>query len=165
MNTLEFCQRHLKNYTINDDDTVDVHKFKLNEKAAAFFEQGEQFFLKEKMDSALVYYTKAYEEDSSAFNALTYIAQCNIFMKKYDEAEPVLLKVIGKNSIDYMAHWFLSDVYAAKGKWKDAAREITISNVLNRNNPRIHKRLVEVYKKAGINWNERKVVLEIDLHV
>jgi hypothetical protein len=24
MNTLEFCEKYLKNYTINSDDTVDV---------------------------------------------------------------------------------------------------------------------------------------------
>ncbi|MDD5361961.1 MAG: tetratricopeptide repeat protein [Ignavibacteria bacterium] len=141
-------------YRTEDDKGLNLLKFNLNQKAADNFSQGEVFFANGNMDSAVVYYQKAYAEDSSAFNALTYIGQCYSLTKKYDEAEAVLKKVIEKNYIDYMAHWFLSDVYAVRNKWKDAAREITISSVLNRNNPRIHTRLVEVYKKANINWNE-----------
>lgn len=131
-----------------------VLAYKLDPAAESYFMIAEVYFSKGKMDSALMCYKQAYELDSSAYKALTYIGQCYLLMNKLDDAEPVLKKAIEKNYIDYMAHWFLSDIYAAKSKWKEAAREITIASVLNRNNPRILTRVAELYKKAKLEWHE-----------
>lgn len=140
-------------YRVEENGNITVYKYSLNEKAKNNFELAETFFLNNIFDSALVYYIKTFEEDSTAYNALTYVGQCNGLMQKYDEAERIYKSVIDKNYIDYMAHWFLSDIYCIKKKWKDAAKEITIASVLNRNNPRILAKMSEIYKKANMKWN------------
>jgi tetratricopeptide (TPR) repeat protein len=141
-------------YRVEDNGNISIYKYKLKQKAAQYFDIAETFFSKEKLDSALVYYKKAYDEDTSAYQALTYIGQCNGLLLNNDVAVKYYKMAIDKNYIDYMAHWFLCDIYCVEGNYEDAAKEITIAQVLNRNNPRIQKKLADVYKRARIKWND-----------
>lgn len=99
-------------------------------------------------------YEKAYSTDTSNYQLMTYIGQMYGIQDKYDIAADWYQRAISKNYIDYMAHWFLADIYIDLGKINEAVEEITIANILNRNNPRIKAAMASIYKKAKLKTDD-----------
>lgn len=146
----------LKNdyYRIGDDKDLKIYKYKISDSARIYLETAEMYFAITDFKSALEYYKKSYESDTTTYFNLTFIGQCYCFLKKYDESIKYYKKAINNNYIDYMSHWFLADIYAGNENWKKAVKEITTAQILNRNNPRLKKALIDIYDKAGIEWND-----------
>jgi hypothetical protein len=112
-----------------------------------FFNRAEELFQTSK-DSALYLYKLAYDADTSLYIALTYAGQLLDILGDRSGAMDYYKKAISRNYIDFMAHWFLADDYLLNGDVRKAVDEIVIAQILNRNNPRVHKSLKQIFAKA-----------------
>jgi tetratricopeptide (TPR) repeat protein len=141
-------------YRVSTDSGLFTYKIIINDKAKPFYDKAEKYFSSKDMDSALVYYNLALNEDSTLYNVMTYIGQIYGIKKDYDLAIYWYKKVISKNYIDYMAHWFLADIYESNGDIDNAVDEITTAQILNRNNIRIKEAMFRIFKKAKRNTDD-----------
>ena len=139
-------------YRVETGSKIDLKKIDLEGNFVGSFKNAENYFEKGQYDDAIENYEKAYKEEPNAHFLLTLIGQCHALKKDFDEAAKYYKLAIKNNYIDYMAHWFLADIYAGNRNYKDAVREITLASILNRNNPRIFKSLKSIYDNAGIKW-------------
>jgi tetratricopeptide (TPR) repeat protein len=138
-------------YRIINGKSFETKKFELKKEAEAAFAKAEKFFSGNNTDSARFYYEKVLEIDPAYTKVITYIGQTYEQKGDYTNAIASYKRAIEKNYIDYMAHWFLADAYLTQGKIYEAADEITIALILNRNNPRIKEATKKIYEKAKIN--------------
>jgi tetratricopeptide (TPR) repeat protein len=99
-------------------------------------------------------YLKIHSKYPKNSQILTFIGQTYESEKNYEEAKKWYKEAIKNNNIDFMAHWFLADAYFLEGKIEEAVDEITIAHILNRNNPRIFKRLKIIYETAGMKYKD-----------
>jgi tetratricopeptide (TPR) repeat protein len=141
-------------YRVEKDKEINLYKNDIEGKVKNNLQHAEYYFSKYDFDDAIEYYKKAYDDDTTAYFLFTYIGQCYLALDELDDATKYFKLAIKKNYIDYMAHWFMADLYGKKGNWKEAAKEITIANVLNRNNPRLLTALKSIYKSANIKRRE-----------
>ncbi len=131
-------------YRVSTSSKITTYQYKMNDMAKPLFEKAEAFFKSNSLDSALVYYKLTLAADSSQYFVMTYIGQIYDGKPDYANAIDWYKKAIGKNYIDYMAHWFLADDYMAMNDVKKAVDEIVIAQILNRNNPRIKKSMTTI---------------------
>lgn len=127
------------------------YRYETDKKAEALLKKAEQHFQKLETSDARKFYLEVYQRDSSYHKVLTYIAQTYGMEQDYESAVLYYKKAIEANFIDYMAHWFLADIYKHQGKLDEAVEEITLAMVLNRNNPRIKASMAEIYNKSQLN--------------
>lgn len=111
-------------------------------------------FVEKKYLLAREGYLKIHSKYPKNSQILTFIGQTYETEKNYEEAKKWYKEAIKNNNIDFMAHWFLADAYFIEGKMEDAVEEITIAHILNRNNPRIFKRLKSIYENAGMKYKD-----------
>jgi tetratricopeptide (TPR) repeat protein len=141
-------------YRVESDSKITTNAYSINEKAKPLFDKAEKFF-NSNPDSAMVYYKLALQADSSMFYVITYIGQIYERKKDFDNAILWYKKAIGKNYIDYMAHWFLADAYMTKNDINSALDEIVIARILNRNNKGITKSMSQILinaKRNNADW-------------
>jgi tetratricopeptide (TPR) repeat protein len=119
--------------------------------AKKLFDKAESYFGSHQYAKARDAYTLALQQDPKLYSAMTYIAQTYGIEKNWDKAELWYKKAIDANYIDFLAHWFLADVYKIKGQKEKALQEISIAKVLNRNNPRLEASRKEIYGLNGLN--------------
>jgi hypothetical protein len=131
-----------------------ILQYSPNPESKAFFDKAEAFFAKEEMDSAMVYYQRSYDADNAYLQPLVYIGQINGIRKNNAAAIASYTKVLEKNPIDYMAHWFLADILNRENETDKALQEIVLAHILNRNNKRIHAAVERILKPAGLTWND-----------
>lgn len=141
-------------YRVTTDSSIVTYHYNLKSEALPYFEQAEAFFTQRDLDSAMYYYEKVLEIDPSYYKVMTYIGQIYGTMKNFDLSKSWYKKSIESNYIDYMAHWFLADIYKMQGRIDSAVNEITIAMILNRNNPRIKIAQSDIYKLAKIKTND-----------
>ncbi len=116
---------------------------------------GEYYFQSGEMEKARNEYIKALEISPNNSQLMTFIGQTYGIEQNYEKAEEWYKKAIKANYIDYLAHWFLADIYLIKADTKKAVEKITISHILNRNNPRLFEKLTIIYNENGMryaNW-------------
>jgi len=133
-------------YRVIDGDQLSTYKFKSTPEVAKLSEEAEAFFQQSNAKEARNTYLKILDLDSTQYGVMTYIGQTFEMEKNLKKAEEWYKKAIKSNYIDYMAHWFLADIYRTKGELNAAADEITVASILNRNNPRIKKAMNDIYK-------------------
>lgn len=141
-------------YRVATDSGIITYAFRVEGKAKIWLDKAESYFADGNSDSALVYYKLALEEDSKLYFVMTYIGQVYGQKGDYDNAITWYKKAIRNNYIDYMAHWFLADTYVLTNNLADAVEEITIAQILNRNNPRIKKALISIFEKDKRNTED-----------
>lgn len=132
-----------------------IKNFEPSGEAKKLFEKAESYFSARQLEKARDAYTLALQQDPKLYSAITYIGQTYGIEKNWDRAELWYKKAIDANYIDFMAHWFLADVYLAKGQKEKALEEISIAKVLNRNNPRLEAKRKEIFDANGLeikNW-------------
>lgn len=140
-------------YRVKTDSGSKTILYKESLEVEELMEEAEDYFKNDKMTEARMAYLKVLDSDPNYFKAMTYIGQTYGIQKELDKAEEWYKKSISNNFIDYMAHWFLADIYRMKGNLDYAVREITIAKILNRNNPRIQKSLDNIYKLKKLNYS------------
>ena len=138
-------------YRIISDSGLQTYHFMYTREAKPLFDKAENFFMNNQNDSALIYYQRTLQVDSTLSNVMTYIGQ--IYEKREDRQQAIewFKRAIQTNYIDYMAHWFLADNYLAINKIKEAVNEIAIARILNRNNPRVKKSMDKIFEQAFMN--------------
>lgn len=141
-------------YRVQDGDQLKTNNIKPNKKAASFLSKAEKYFQLNELDSALAFYQYTLNADSTVYTAMTYIGQIYGIRKDYPNAILWYKKAIRKNYIDYMAHWFLADIYTSTNRVNDAVDEIVIAKILNRNNPRIQNAMEAIFTKAKIHYED-----------
>ena len=141
------------NYRVVTDSGLYTYSFEPDDRAKPLFSKAESLF-QSNIDSALYYYKLSLEADSSLYNVMTYIGQMYEGKDDWKNAIKWYKTAISKNYIDYMAHWFLADAYLKTGDIKSAVDEITIAQILNRNNPRIKKAMMTIFKKAKLKTDD-----------
>lgn len=139
-------------YRTIENGEVKLATFKPSIQVEEYFDEAERYFRSGNYSEAREYYLKAYIKDTSYYKVLTYIAQTYALQGDLKTAKDWYLKVINLNYIDYMAHWFLSSIYFKENEYDKAIEEITIAHILNRNNPRILKRIDEMYIAKKIKY-------------
>lgn len=141
-------------YRVKSDSGMLVYKITLNDRAEFYFDLAEKYFQAGNMDSALVYYKRTLDADTSAYTVITYIGQIYEHRRDIPTAIAWYKKAIEKNYIDYMAHWFLADSYFETKDIDNAVDEIVIAQILNRNNPRIKEAVQRIFTKAKRNTDD-----------
>lgn len=120
----------------------------------AIFNEAEKAFTGGDDARATEYYRKAADMAPDYAVIHTFLGQSLARQGFIEEAIKSYRTAISLNYHDYMAHWFLADMLAEQKKKKEAAREISIAWVLNRNNPRIQSSLKRIYKMAGNKYQD-----------
>lgn len=141
-------------YRTIENGEIKLNKYNPNSQAIEYFDEAEKNFRSENFSKAREYYLKALSKDSTYYKMLTYIAQTYAIQGDTKTAKDWYLNAIKVNCIDYMAHWFVSSLYFVENNYDKALDEITIAHILNRNNPRIIKRLNEIFKAKKIKYYE-----------
>jgi len=141
-------------YRLSTDSGLYTFTYKIRDDVKPVFDKAEAFFQSGISDSAIFYYKETLKADSTLYNVMTYIGQVYGSKKDYQNAIAWYEKAISKNYIDYMAHWFLADTYLDMKDTKNALDEITIAQILNRNNLRIKKSLTYIFEKAKMSTDD-----------
>lgn len=140
-------------YRVSTDSSIKTLAYSLNEQSMPLFNKAEGFF-QSNPDSALFYYELALNADPKLFLVMTFIGQIYESKGNLNNAMEWYKMAISKNYIDYMAHWFLADAYDATGNLDKAVDEITIAQILNRNNYRIKNSMNKIFNKAKRSTDE-----------
>ena len=141
-------------YRVTTDSTTTTYGFKFSKESKPLYDKAEKFFSAHQSDSALVYYLKTIQTDSTLSNVMTYVGQIYEGKEERTKAIEWYRKAIQRNYIDYMAHWFLADNLLTIDSTKAAVEEIVIAQILNRNNPRIKKSLATIFEHAFLNTTD-----------
>lgn len=142
-------------YQKKSEDGIEIKRYNIGKGTAKILADAEKSFIEGKYENALKSYEEAYNSDKTYYKLITYMGQMHGTLKRWDKAEEMYKLAIEKNYIDYMAHWFLADLYLDSKRKKEALREITIAQVLNRNNPRLKSSFDIIYKANKLktpNW-------------
>ncbi|MBN2614054.1 MAG: tetratricopeptide repeat protein [Bacteroidales bacterium] len=131
--------------------SIRSYKYSIPGNVKPIYDEAEKDFSNNKILKARELYQKVLSLDSSLYQVITYIGQTYEMSGNYEEAMKWYRQAIDKNYIDYMAHWFLADAYMKKGEVKKAVDEITMAQILNRNNVRIHNSLKRIYQAAKMD--------------
>jgi len=137
-------------YRVEKGGEISTLEYEPNEESKEPKKKAEKFFKDGNYVKAREMYLKVLEVDPAFCQVMTYIGQTYGIEKNWEKAIEWYQKTIEKNYIDYMAHWFLADAYAEIGEWDKAVDEITIAQILNRNNPRIKQSMEIIYKKKKL---------------
>jgi tetratricopeptide (TPR) repeat protein len=138
-------------YRVIENNQLITYKYEESEEVSIYLKKAEKFFSDRQFQDAREMYLKVLELDSTYYEVMTYVGQTYGIEKDFEKAIEWYTKTIELNYIDYMAHWFLADAYKVQGEIEKAVNEITIAQILNRNNPRINKSLNEIYNLEKIN--------------
>lgn len=150
-------------YRVTTDSTISTYDYNMKSEAQPYFEKAETHFTNRNIDSARFYYEKVLEIDPSYYKVMTYIGQMYGTMKNFDLSKQWYKKAIESNYIDYMAHWFLADIYKMQGVIDSAVNEVTIAMILNRNNPRIKIAQSDIFKLAKIKADDWCFVPQVEI--
>ena len=141
-------------YRVQSGNEIFTYRYSVNDTVSSYLKKAEDFFQSRQYSFARDMYMMALKLDSTYYQSITYIGQTYEIEGNLDEAITWYQKAIDKNYIDYMAHWFMADAYKVKGELKTAVDEITIAQILNRNNPRILRSLNEIYQLNKLKTKE-----------
>ena len=136
------------------DGNLLTYQYERDSSLEVLISRAESLFADKKYAEAQQIYLDVVSKDSTAYDIMVYIGQIYGIQGDFAKEASWYEKVIGLNYIDYMAHWFLADNYLKQGRKKDALKEISIAQVLNRNNPRVHKSLTNIFDQNGLNVKE-----------
>ena len=139
-----------------ENDQIQTLEYLLSEEGYAHYTKAEELFEAKAYAEAKEMYLKLLETDPNYYTAMTFIGQINGIEGDFETAIEWYKKSIDNNYIDYLAHWFLADAYASLDQPKKALKEITVAQILNRNNLRIQasfKRIYEQNKLKAPDWS------------
>lgn len=141
-------------YRTKGSNGMEIKEYELEGQAAELFDEAENFFQKQNYSSARSRYQKVLELNPTCYKVISYIGDTYFHEGDLQKAREWYKKAIDKNYIDYLAHWFYADACLGLGDKQTALREITIAKVLNRNNPRLTKKLQQIYKLNKLDYKD-----------
>ncbi|MBX3042917.1 MAG: tetratricopeptide repeat protein [Candidatus Kapabacteria bacterium] len=102
-------------------------------------------------DDAASKFKLLYENFPDFYKALTLQGLCLLKKGNADDALDLLRDAISENFIDFEAHLLLADLYDEMGLIDVAIRHVLFANIINRNNPEINNKRLEIFKKKGFS--------------
>lgn len=138
-------------YRVEEEDKIMTYEYEESESIKKLLAKSEEHFKNKEFDLARNYYEQILEVDPTYYKVMTYIGQTYVLEGNIEKGENWYKKSIESNYIDYMAHWFLADLYREQKQLDKALEEITIARILNINNPRIKKSFDKIYELKKIN--------------
>lgn len=141
-------------YRTGEFGSYEIHEYELTEEAEALLNEAENFFQQENYTSARSRYQKVLEQNPTCYNVMVYIGDTYFHEGNFQKASEWYKKAIKENYIDYLAHWAYANASYFRGDKETALREITVAKVLNRNNPRLTKKLQEIYKLNKLEYKD-----------
>lgn len=145
-------------YLLKTENGFEIRQFNPSMSARKLADQAEERFSVKNYTQARTFYKEALRADSTYYTLYTYIGQTYEEEGLASEAIEWYEKAIDRNPIDYMAHWFLADLYMEQKQVAKAQQHILRAHLLNRNNPRIIASLEEIsqankWRYAAWNFN------------
>ena len=137
-------------YRLYNDEGFSTMGYELSAAGQESMKLAEKAFGVNNMAGAREQYLAVLKTDSTCYKVMTYIGQTYATEGDYKNAIMWYENTIKKNYIDYMSHWFLADIYFELGENDKALNEITIAQILNRNNPRIKTSFDRIYTKKKL---------------
>lgn len=137
-------------YRVEEEGRLAVKQYDGHPDTKDLIEQAERYFRNGERLKARETYLEILKTDPRYYKVMTYIGQTYGMEKDFDMAKEWYTRAIKINYIDYMAHWFLAEMYLSTGEIDKAVEEITIAQILNRNNPRIQLSLEKIYNKKKL---------------
>lgn len=160
-NDRKVCEDHSENLNSNNlyryrgSEGWVIKEYLIGKRTKELMNLAEEYFIGLNFDSAKLYYELVLKEEPGYYQAKTYLAQMCLLTEDSERGKKLLEEVIRSNYIDYMAHWFLAEVYCYCDKNHDAAiKEICIASVLNRNNPRLLEAMKKIFGASGEEFND-----------
>jgi hypothetical protein len=136
------------------DDGASIARYEIDSAIAPLHEAAEKAFAANDYAEARSKYLEIYEKQPDFGVVIAYIGQTYEAEDNTADAIKWYKIAIEASFHDYMAHWFLADNYHKQKKYNDAAKEITIAWVLNRNHLGIKASLDRIYKSARIKFDD-----------
>ena len=96
--------------------------------------------------------TAIYEQHPNFSVPVMYIGRAYFREGMYSEAEVSLKKALAANFHNYLAHWFMADLLAARKKLPEAAKEMAIAWTLNRNDKVLEKATQDLFRAAKLKF-------------
>jgi len=143
---------------IMPEGTIITMDYRLSKEGAKLEEEAEKLFQLGDTDGAKKKYMEVLRTDPQYYKVMTYIGQCYGIEKNWVLAKEWYKRAIQNNYIDYMAHWFLGDVFFQEGETENALREMIVAKVMNRNNPRIQQSLDKMLAAVSLQYDKWEFV-------
>jgi tetratricopeptide (TPR) repeat protein len=140
--TSDLCVRY-------DSGQVETYVMNLPDAIKSLLDTAEEAFKNADYAKAVSGYRRIHELYPAYSKALVLIGEAH-----FDSAAAYFHKGIEANFVDYQAHWFLGDALWRIGKKKEAAREITVAHVLNRNHKVLRDHLKSIRTAIGKEWKD-----------
>lgn len=141
-------------YIIKDGDNKTLMKYSLSSDGNAAYGKAEDAYKAANYDQAINLYKDVLKIDKDYNKIYTLLGDMYYMKRNYDSAEYYFKYAIEKNFVDYTAHWFLADTYMKTDEKDDAAEEITIAHLLNRNHDNIYKAMKNYRKANDQPWKD-----------
>lgn len=153
---IDYSQFVLSNdlYRIEENGSYVIKRYELTDEAGSYFNDAENFFQKKDYANARKNYKKVLELCPTYYKVLVYMGDTYFHERDYVNARVWYTKAIESNYIDYLAHWACANANLYLNDFETALKEISIAKVLNRNNPRLTTKLLEIYKYNKLSYND-----------
>jgi tetratricopeptide (TPR) repeat protein len=135
------------------DDGPFVETYEIDSAIAPLYQAAEKAFAENNYAVARGKYLEINEMRPNMGVIITYLGQTYEAEQNYTEAIKWYKRAISVNFHDYMAHWFLADNYWKLKRYDEAAKEIAIAYVLNRNHESIRSAMIDIFKSAKLKWD------------
>ncbi len=136
-----------KEYLLEYKDTETNQQRAWKEKAAELIRYENPNYKK-----ARSFYQKILKQSPQNAQIHTLIGQCYYEEENYEEALVYFRKALKINPIDYLARWLIAEIHLKKKEIDLAVYNITLAHLYNRNHPRLHRRLHEVFQEEGRSY-------------
>lgn len=141
-------------YRVVEDGHFGVKHYKLSDNAQSYFDEAEEFFQKKDFFNARKKYEMVLKLSPTYYKAIVYIGDTYFQERDFKNAAIWYGRAIDSNYIDYLAHWAMANTSFYLGDKEKALEEISIAKVLNRNNPRLTSKVIELYKLNKIPYSD-----------
>lgn len=150
-------------YRIINGNSIDVGIYEYTDEIQQILDDAEKMFEISDMVGARNLYKQILEKKPDAYNMLVYIGDTYYQEQNLSEAQKYYQEAIQKNYVDYLAHWAYANTCLYLKDFKTALKEITIAKILNRNNPNLHKKFMEIYSLNKVNYTDWKFIPQYEL--
>jgi tetratricopeptide (TPR) repeat protein len=158
VNPRDYSNMYLNGTNIYHEDSdghMAVKKLVLMKDAEAEWNAGEKSFTQDSnLIQARKHYKNVLDMQSDYYPAKVRIGQTFEKEKDFEKATMAYKQAVSKNFVDYMPHWMLAEAYYKEKNFEDAASEITLAHILDRNNSKIIERLIDMYADAKLNYDD-----------
>ena len=120
----------------------------MDQRTQILYDRAETLFMDGDFEMALGFYQTIAEEHPELSLPMAYLGQTYRILGNFPAAKACLIKAVKTNFHNYMAQWFLANIYWSEGKIKQAVNHITLAKILCRNNPMIDLSLTGILQEA-----------------